>query len=163
MLQIWENSCVNIPIGTIWSSILMGRLFHFWEIEAQQSLERSEHALVDIPSSGDFKSVGYQGASRTQIKTHIENPFIWYPSFRLASYPQCQFSIGFHASHFPMMKFTTGRDRQATVWVEKIVCRPLFQAKTTFQFFTKSPMTFYCLILLLSLKKIVKVAFLTIF
>jgi len=33
-----------------------------------------------------------------------------YPIIRLASYPQCQFSIGFHASHFPMMKFTTGED-----------------------------------------------------
>ena len=28
----------------------------------------------------------------------------------MASYPQCQFSIGFHSSHFAFMKYYTGDD-----------------------------------------------------
>ena len=30
--------------------------------------------------------------------------------FRMASYPQCQFSIGFHSSHWAFLKYYTGDD-----------------------------------------------------
>merc|ERR1712062_565271 len=33
-----------------------------------------------------------------------------YNIIKLSEYTQCLFAIGFHASHFPMMKFTTGED-----------------------------------------------------
>jgi hypothetical protein len=33
-----------------------------------------------------------------------------YNIIKLSEYSQCLFAIGFHASHFPMMKFTTGED-----------------------------------------------------
>ena len=33
-----------------------------------------------------------------------------YNIIKLSEYAQCRFAIGFHASHFPMMKYAVGED-----------------------------------------------------